>query len=638
MKRILNQFLFAAALVCGAMSVSSCQGLIDAVLGEHVDNPTQPTTTPKDPSTNPAAAAKATDLLADAQKEGATVVFWFTYEDEVYRAVFKKVGDDYVLQNGDAASTRAAGTRSWEELGKGGIKDLKDKLRGSMKIVKPKSVETMRLTIITPKGEGVLQMDVNCATGAASQVTANAKTYVDAVATLAAGASITVENVEEVLGKLELGGEADLSILGCAMIPDASVNGDITMVSGGDLKTEADAQGKTLGETLKDKTDDYENRINNGANYGGSGGGVNAGSRFRPDEITLDPRNIYLNVKESKQLTATIKPSNADQTVKWTSDDESVATVDQNGVVTAVGGGSTTINAEAPGAGIEPAFCSVTVKAATVPVTGVTLNNSTLELTAGDTFTLKATVAPENASNKDVTWESNNTAAATVDSEGKVTAVAAGEATITVTTKDGGKPATCTVTVKAKAVPVTGVTLDQTSLDLTAGDTKTLTATIAPADADIKSVTWKSNNTAAATVDSEGKVTAVAAGEAKITVTTTDGGFTADCNVVVKAATVSVTGVSLNKSKLNLNAGDTETLTATVAPTDASNKAVTWNSNKESVATVDSEGKVKAIAAGEATITVTTTDGSFTADCKVTVKNAFTIDQTGYTEGGDPTK
>ena len=175
-------------------------------------------------------------------------------------------------------------------------------------------------------------------------------------------------------------------------------------------------------------------------------------------------------------------------------------------------------------------------------------------------------------------------------------------------------------------------------MDLTAGDTKTLTATIAPADADIKSVTWKSNNTAAATVDSEGKVTAVAAGEAKITVTTTDGGFTADCNVVVKAATVSVTGVSLNKSKLNLNAGDTETLTATVAPTDASNKAVTWKSNKESVATVDSEGKVKAIAAGEATITVTTTDGSFTADCKVTVKNAFTIDQTGYTEGGDPTK
>lgn len=456
MKRILNQFLFAAALVCGAMSVSSCQGLIDAVLGEHVDNPTQPTTTPKDPSTNPAAAAKATDLLADAQKEGATVVFWFTYEDEVYRAVFKKVGDDYVLQNGDAASTRAAGTRSWEELGKGGIKDLKDKLRGSMKIVKPKSVETMRLTIITPKGEGVLQMDVNCATGAASQVTANAKTYVDAVATLAAGASITVENVEEVLGKLELGGEADLSILGCAMIPDASVNGDITMVSGGDLKTEADAQGKTLGETLKDKTDDYENRINNGANYGGSGGGVNAGSRFRPDEITLDPRNIYLNVKESKQLTATIKPSNADQTVKWTSDDESVATVDQNGVVTAVGGGSTTINAEAPGAGIEPAFCSVTVKAATVPVTGVTLNNSTLELTAGDTFTLKATVAPENASNKDVTWESNNTAAATVDSEGKVTAVAAGEATITVTTTDGSFTADCKVTVK------NAFTIDQT--------------------------------------------------------------------------------------------------------------------------------------------------------------------------------
>lgn len=89
--------------------------------------------------------------------------------------------------------------------------------------------------------------------------------------------------------------------------------------------------------------------------------------------------------------------------------------------------------------------------------------------------------------------------------------------------------------------------------------------------------------------------------------------------LTVKVPTVGVTGVTLNKTTLPLTVGDTESLTATVAPTDASNKAVTWKSNKESVATVDANGKVTAVAAGEATITVTTTDGSFTATCTVTV-------------------
>ena len=180
---------------------------------------------------------------------------------------------------------------------------------------------------------------------------------------------------------------------------------------------------------------------------------------------------------------------------------------------------------------------TLTVKVPTVGVTGVTLNKSTLELIAGDTESLTATVAPSDATNKAVTWESNNTAAATVDANGKVTAVAAGEATITVKTKDGEKTAICTVTVKAATVAVTGVTLNKTELKLTTGDTETLTATVAPENATTKDVTWTTDNAAVATV-TNGVVTAVKAGTATITVTTADGGFTATCPVTVEAEEV----------------------------------------------------------------------------------------------------
>ena len=248
------------------------------------------------------------------------------------------------------------------------------------------------------------------------------------------------------------------------------------------------------------------------------------------------------------------------------------------------------------------------------------LNKTATSIFVGDSETLTATITPENATNQKVTWKSSNAAVATVDAAGKVTAVKAGEATITVTTEDGGKTATCKVTVSNKEVNVTGVTLNKATLTLIEGASETLTATVAPADATNQKVTWKSSNAAVATVDATGKVTAVKAGEATITVTTEDGAKTATCKVTVKAATVAVTGVTLNKSALSLIAGASETLTATVAPANATNKKVTWKSSDAAVASVDANGKVTGVKAGEATITVTTEDGGKTATCKVTVK------------------
>lgn len=177
-----------------------------------------------------------------------------------------------------------------------------------------------------------------------------------------------------------------------------------------------------------------------------------------------------------------------------------------------------------------------TTGSGTVYVTGATLNNTTLNLGISQTATLVCTLKPANAADKTISWTSSDETIATVDQNGKVTAVAKGMAVITAEPK-GMHPNFRIVSPKCEVyvepVPVTGVTLNKPSLELTEGGTFTLLATIAPADATNKNVGWESSKTAVATVDQTGKVTAVAPGDAIITVTTKDGSKTATCTVKV---------------------------------------------------------------------------------------------------------
>lgn len=168
--------------------------------------------------------------------------------------------------------------------------------------------------------------------------------------------------------------------------------------------------------------------------------------------------------------------------------------------------------------------------------------------------------------------------------------------------------------VGGTADPVTGISLDKSTLDLKKGETVLLTATVETSDESTAEVTWRSSDEDVATVDANGKITAIASGTAIITAQA--GSKKATCEITV---TTAVTGVSLNKTALTLEKSDTETLIATVAPLDASNKKVTWSSDKEAVVTVDATGKVTAVAGGTATITVTTEDGAKKATCTVTV-------------------
>jgi len=167
----------------------------------------------------------------------------------------------------------------------------------------------------------------------------------------------------------------------------------------------------------------------------------------------------------------------------------------------------------------------------TVSVTGVSLNPTTASLVVGGEVTLTATISPANATVQTVTWNSNNTAVATVEN-GVVTAVAEGTATITVTTADGDFTATSAITVTLATIPVESVTLNETEVALEVGDEVTLIATVLPENADNRTVTWSSSNNAVATVEN-GVVTAVAIGTATITATTEDGNRTATSEIEV---------------------------------------------------------------------------------------------------------
>ena len=328
------------------------------------------------------------------------------------------------------------------------------------------------------------------------------------------------------------------------------------------------------------------------------------------DGVSLNTSTLNLNAGAGSQLVATVKPETAsNKSVTWSSSNTAVATVNGNGYVTAVGNGTATITVRTAEGG-KTASCTVTVR--TVP-TGVSLNATTLNLNAGAGAQLTATVSPGTASNKSVTWRSSNTAVATVNGNGYVTAVGNGTATITVTTAEGGKAASCTVTVRTAP---TGVSLSASTLNLNAGAGAQLTATVSPGTASNKSVTWSSSNTAVATVNGSGYVTAVGNGTATITVKTAESGKTASCTVTVRTAP---TGVSLNASTLNLNAGAGAQLTATVSPGTASNKSVTWSSSNTAVATVNGSGYVTAVGNGTATITVKTAEGGKIASCTVNV-------------------
>ena len=368
----------------------------------------------------------------------------------------------------------------------------------------------------------------------------------------------------------------------------------------------------TLGVKNLEITSDYGKIYNDAAELTASATLTISAAPVAVTGISLSKSETALTVGASETLTATVSPENANnKNVSWKSDDTAVATVDQNGKVTAVGAGTATITATTED-GKYTATCTVKVSPAPVAANGVTLTPNKATLNVGKKQTLTATVLPADATNKNVTWVSSDTSVATVES-GVVTAIGKGTATITVTTADGGYTATCEVTVK---LPVSAVTLNETSTALVVGNTKQLTATVAPANADDSTLVWTSGNAKVATVDQNGKVTAVGVGTT--TITATAGGKSATCTVTVTAKPVPIEAIALRDAAVSV--GGTIQLEPVFTPADTTQRDVIWTSSDRTTATVDANGRVRGVSEGKVTITVTSTaDRNITASCTVTV-------------------
>ena len=306
------------------------------------------------------------------------------------------------------------------------------------------------------------------------------------------------------------------------------------------------------------------------------------------------------------------KAANLKVVTSYVSNNPKVASVNEAGRITAVAAGEAEITTTvALSSKISKTFTTI-VEVKEVPVDSITLNENALSLNIGAQATLIATVQPSNATNRDVVWQSDNPQVASVDN-GKVTAVAAGNAKITATA--GGKTATCEVTVKNPntVVPVTGVTLTpkKSALTLALGKKTTFGATVAPTNATDKKVTWSTSNSKIAAIskpDKNGKITVTAkkAGTATIKVTTANG----------KTASCKITVVSLNKTKLTLGKGETFSLKVSGTKTKP-----TWSTSNKKAVTVKN-GKITAKKAGKKAVTIKAKVNGVTLSCKVTVKNA----------------
>ena len=353
--------------------------------------------------------------------------------------------------------------------------------------------------------------------------------------------------------------------------------------------------------------------------------------------IKLDQTQVEMTVGETLHLFATVDPFNGDtKVVTWTSSSPDVASVkgteipDVTGInmpageVTALKEGETTITAKA---GDKSATCKVIVKKKaddggggnTGAVTELKLDKAEVHMSPGQVWQLNATVKPEGAS---ISWSSNKTDVATVDREGKVTAVALGEAVITASA--GEKSAQCLVKVE-KEVAIEGISLNKSSLTLKEGETFQLLATLIPENATPKTIEWISSIPSVATVDEKGLVTAVRnGGPTEIWAVIGRGSghdINAKCEVTVTGDAPSVESITVTPATVNIKATEETILTATVTPA-GTGAEIKWVSDNTSIAKVEkiSDTQAKVTGVGEGTVKVIASVGSVFGYSEVTVE------------------
>lgn len=367
--------------------------------------------------------------------------------------------------------------------------------------------------------------------------------------------------------------------------------------------------------------------------------------------IALDKKNLDMAKGQTEKLTATLTPADANSTITWKSSNEAVATVANDGTVTAVSGGKTTITATAGGFS---ASCEVNVG---VPMNGISIEDKDVKVSRGKTVELKVNYDPaDTTTDKTVTWKSDNEAVATVDpATGVVTGVKAGEANITVTTTKTSKPFSATVKVTVEENNMkdelgSQIVFDKMEKPILKGNNG---QTVFMSDflniekiladnkiTDTYSIAWSSSDEKVATVDPKtGKVVGVKEGKATITavITFTNGAgdktgeYTVETDIEVEE--IPLESIAFDKVIKEMVVGTTETLSIIYNPENTTDlRDVTWGTSDAAIISVEN-GVLKALKAGEAEITATVGDKSIS--CKITVKEASSALKPGQPDNGN---
>lgn len=408
---------------------------------------------------------------------------------------------------------------------------------------------------------------------------------------------VDVINLSVDKNPLKVGGTAKVT---ANVLPENASNKGVTFTSSHSTVATVDANGNVQAASAGTTT-----ITATAADEKGAYGTITIKVEDMATGVTLSPTSKELKVNETAQLAASVLPATANQGIKFTSSDETVATVSETGLVTARKEGTAVITATAADGSEKSASCTIKVGATAVdvPVTGITLDQPEITIEVlKDAKQLKATVEPANATNKDVVFSSSNTNVAVVSNTGLVTAINNGAATITVTSKENPSiMAKCLVKVGAPVL-VTDVTVQPAELNLKTDGTYQLSVSVLPSNADERGVTFESSNTAVATVSASGLITAKGPGTATITVTAKDSsGKKATCTVTV---TQPVKGVTVSPSSVVIQKDNVQKLTASVVPENATNKKLIYKSSNETVAVVSNDGIITARSEGWATITV----------------------------------
>ena len=335
-------------------------------------------------------------------------------------------------------------------------------------------------------------------------------------------------------------------------------------------------------------------------------------------DIIVDKTEITLNPNDTDKITATVKPDDAtNKEVIFESTDEDVVKVDENGNITAVGEGEAEIIIKADGKEIT---VKVTVEKPYISVENIIVDKTEITLNPNDTDKITATVKPDDATNKEVTFESSNENVVVVDKDGNITAKNEGEATITV--KADGKVTTVKVTVEKPYIPVEDILIYKKEFELEPGDTDKIIAVVTPNEATDKDITYTSDDETVVKVDENGNITAVGEGTATITVASkADPAKSETVTVKVEKVVVPVEDVLLHKKEFELEPGDTDKIIAVVTPNEATDKDITYTSDDETVVKVDENGNITAVGEGTATITVASkADPTKSKTVTVTVK------------------